>query len=154
MCPLISSPLSSPSEQTYSAGHRACISLAGGGGLVAQSCLTLCDPMDCQPARLLCPWASPGKNIGMGCHALLQNIFLTQGLNLGLLHHKADSLLPEPPGKPLQLFLGNMSFRIQPLMLFLSESYQIVLFLKTWTESVLPCRHLLAVIERFENQMQ
>ena len=45
MCSLISSLLISPSEQTYSAGHRAFISLAGGGGgLVAQSCLTLCDP--------------------------------------------------------------------------------------------------------------
>ena len=29
---------------------------------------------------------SPGKNIGVGCHALLQQIFLTQGLNLRLLH--------------------------------------------------------------------
>ena len=32
---------------------------------VAQSCLTLCDPMDCSPARLLCPWDSPGKNTGV-----------------------------------------------------------------------------------------
>ena len=36
--------------------------------------------------RLLCPWNSPGKNTGMGCHYLLQGIFLTQGSNLGLLH--------------------------------------------------------------------
>ena len=39
-----------------------------------------------EPAMLLCPWNSPGKNTGVGCHALLQGIFLTQGLNLGLLH--------------------------------------------------------------------
>ena len=38
------------------------------------------------PARLLCPWDSPGKNTGVDCHALLQGIFLTQGLNLSLLH--------------------------------------------------------------------
>ena len=38
------------------------------------------------PTRLLCPWNSPGKNAGGGCHALLQGIFLTQGLNLDLLH--------------------------------------------------------------------
>ena len=38
------------------------------------------------PARLLCPWHSPAKNTGMGCHFLLQGIFLTQGLNLCLLH--------------------------------------------------------------------
>ena len=37
-------------------------------------------------ARLLCPRDSPGKNTGAGCHALLQGIFPTQGLNPGLLH--------------------------------------------------------------------
>jgi len=31
------------------------------------------------PARVFCPWDSPGKNTGVGCHALLQGIFLTQG---------------------------------------------------------------------------
>ena len=36
-------------------------------------------------ARLLCPWDSPGKNTGVGCHALLQGIFPTQGSNLCLL---------------------------------------------------------------------
>ena len=35
---------------------------------------------------LLCPWDSPGKNTGVGCHFLLQAIFLNQGSNLGLLH--------------------------------------------------------------------
>ena len=34
----------------------------------------------------LCPWDSPGKNAGLGCCALLQGIFPTQGLNLCLLH--------------------------------------------------------------------
>ena len=37
-----------------------------------QLCPTLCDPMDSrQPTRLLCPWGSPGKNTGVGCHFLL-----------------------------------------------------------------------------------
>ena len=44
-----------------------------------------------QPARLLCPWNSLGKNTGMGYHGLFQGIFPTQGLNLGLLNCKADS---------------------------------------------------------------
>ena len=51
--------------------------------LVAQSCPTLCDPRDCSP-----PGSSrnfPGKKAGVGTHALLQGIFLTQGLNPGLL---------------------------------------------------------------------
>ena len=47
--------------------------------LVAQSCPTLCDPMDC--SRLLCPWDSSGKNTGVGCQALLQGIFQIQGSN-------------------------------------------------------------------------
>ena len=42
-------------------------------------------PCGLQPTRLLCPWGSPGKNTGVGCHAFLQGIFPTQGWNLGLL---------------------------------------------------------------------
>ena len=53
---------------------------------VSQSCPTLCDPMDYRPPRRLCPWGSLGKNTGVGCHALLQGIFSTQGSNPGLLH--------------------------------------------------------------------
>ena len=54
--------------------------------LVAQSCLTLCDLMDCSPLGSSVHGDSPGKNTGVGCHALLQGIFPTQGLNPGLLH--------------------------------------------------------------------
>ena len=58
------------------------------------------------PARILCPWDSPGKNTEVGCHSLLQGIFVTQGLNSGLLYCRqtlalqVDSLPAEPPGKP------------------------------------------------------
>ena len=37
-------------------------------------------------ARVLCPWVSPGKNIGMDWHAFLQEIFLIQGSNPDLFH--------------------------------------------------------------------
>ena len=47
-----------------------------------------------QPTRLLCPWSSPGKNTGVGCHFLLQQIFLTQGPRSPAL--QVDSLPPEP----------------------------------------------------------
>ena len=47
--------------------------------LVAQPCLTLCDPMGC-------PWNSPGQNTGVGNHFLLQEICPTQGSNPGLLY--------------------------------------------------------------------
>ena len=53
--------------------------------LVAQSCPTLCDPMDCSPPGSSVHGDSPGKNTGVGCHFLLQGIFPTQGLNPGLL---------------------------------------------------------------------
>ena len=45
--------------------------------------------------QVLCPWAFPGKNTGLGCHFLLQGIFPTQGSNPGLLwllHWETDSL--------------------------------------------------------------
>ena len=47
-----------------------CVSCAS---MCAQSlhlCLPLCDPMDY--TRLFCPWDSPGKNTGVGCHALFR----------------------------------------------------------------------------------
>ena len=54
--------------------------------LVAQSCLTLCNPMDCSLPSSSVHGDSPGKNTGVGCQALLQGIVPTQGLNPGLLH--------------------------------------------------------------------
>ena len=78
--------------------------------LVAQWCPTLCNPMDCSPPRLPCPWNSSGKNTGVGCHSLLQGIFPTQGSNLGLL--QADYLPSEPSGKPViyrrEHFIGGL----------------------------------------------
>ena len=52
--------------------------------LVAQSCPILCDPMDCSPPGSSVHGDSLGKNIGMGCHAVLQGNFPTQGWNPGL----------------------------------------------------------------------
>ena len=43
-------------------------------------------PRVLQPARLFCPWESPGKTTGVRCHALLQGIFLPQGSNPRLPH--------------------------------------------------------------------
>ena len=53
---------------------------------VVQSCPTLCNPMDCSPPGSSVH--SPGKDTGVACHLLLQRIFLTQGLNPGLLHYR------------------------------------------------------------------
>ena len=46
--------------------------------LVVQSYPTLCEPMDCVHGD------APGKNTGVGCHAILQGVFKAQGLNPGL----------------------------------------------------------------------
>ena len=69
----------------------------------ALSCPTLCNPMDCSPASLLCPWNFPGKNTGMGSCALFQGIFPTQGSKLSLLcllHWQVGSLPLASPGEP------------------------------------------------------
>ena len=71
--------------------------------LVAQSCPTLCDTRDCSPPGSFVHGNTPCKNIGVGCHALLQGIFPTQGLNLYLLpalHWQAGSLPLAPCRKP------------------------------------------------------
>ena len=64
---------------------------------------SLCDPMDYSPPGSSVHRNSPGKNIEMGCHALLQGIFLTQGLNPCLLcplHWQVDSLPWHHVGSP------------------------------------------------------
>ena len=47
---------------------------------------------------LLHPWNFPGKSTGVGCHFLLQGIFLTEGSNPGFPHCR-QTLPSEPPGK-------------------------------------------------------
>ena len=62
------------------------------------------------PARLLCPWDSPGKSTGMGCHVLLRGIFPTQRSNphlWHLLHWQACSLPLVPLGSPTPSFTGH-----------------------------------------------
>ena len=53
--------------------------------LVTPSCPTLCGTMDCSSSGSSVSGGSPSKNTGVGCHALLQGIFPTHGLNPGLL---------------------------------------------------------------------
>ena len=53
---------------------------------VAQSRTWLKQLSSSSSSKLLCPWSSLGKNTGLGCHSLLQGIFMTQGSNPGLLH--------------------------------------------------------------------
>ena len=70
------------------------------------SCVWLCaTPWTCPPGS--CPQDSPRKNTGVGCHALFQGIFPTQGSNprlLCLLNWQEDFLLLAPPGKSIYPF--------------------------------------------------
>ena len=62
--------------------------------------------MDYSPARFPCPWGFPGRNTGVGCHFLLQGIFLTQGSNLSLLKVSCITgrfFSTEPPGKTIYI---------------------------------------------------
>ena len=86
-----------------------------GHAKLLQSCLTFCDPMDCSPPDSSVHGNSPGRNTGVGCHALLQGIFPTQGLNsclLHVLHWQAGSLPLVLPRKPqgVQLFIALLLF--------------------------------------------
>ena len=59
--------------------------------------------MDYSPPGSSVHGDSPGKDTGVGCHFLLQDMFSTEGSNLRLLcllHWQAGSLLLAPPGKP------------------------------------------------------
>ena len=78
---------------------------------VVQSCLTLCNLVDCSPpgssvhgilqARIL-ERKQKKKNNGAGCHSLLQGIFQIWRSNPGLPHCRQSSR-SEPPGKPLAI---------------------------------------------------
>ena len=73
-------------------------------------------PHGLQPARLLCPWNSPGKNTGVGCHALFQGIFPTQGLNpclSFLLRWQVDSLPLGHLGSSRIKYQGNSTFFLE-----------------------------------------
>ena len=74
--------------------------------LVTQSCPTRWDLIDCSPPGSSVRGDSPGKNTGVGCHALLQGIFPTQGSNPGSPALQVDSL---PAGKPKNTGVGNLS---------------------------------------------
>ena len=83
-----------------------------------------------QPTRLLCPWNSPGKNIGVGSHFLLQGIFPTQGSNPGLLHcrqilyhlsHQGNPRILEQVAYPFSR--GSSWLRNQPGVSYIADGF-------------------------------
>ena len=75
--------------------------LSSSSSLVAQSCQTLCYYMHCSLPGSTVDGDSLGKNTGVGCRALLQEFFPTQGPNPDLLRCRWDSLPFEASEKPI-----------------------------------------------------
>ena len=71
---------------------------------VAQSCQTLCNPMDWNPPGSSVLGDSPGKNARVDCHVLLQGNLPKPGLKPRSSAPQADSLLTEPRGKSIPKF--------------------------------------------------
>ena len=100
-----------------------------------------------QSTGFFCPWYSPGKHTGVGCHALLQGVFLTKGWNprlLHLLHWQADSLPTEAPRKPfscnnvIQLdvivpILWVKNVRLTAVILLVQGKYQLLALCYTFS---------------------
>ena len=79
-------------------------------------------PHGLQPTRLLCPWDFPGNSTRVDCHFLLGGIFLTQRLNLGLLHCR-------------QMFY-HLSHQGSPNFLVLSPPKDVLFIIRDWNTKV------------------
>ena len=76
--------------------------------LLASSLSNSLRPHGLQPIRLLCPWDSPGKNSGVGCHFLLEEIFPIQGSTLGLLYCRWILYCPSRQKPQVALAVKNL----------------------------------------------
>ena len=101
--------------------------------LVPWLCPNLCDPMDCSPPGSSVHGDSSGKNTGVGCHALLQGIFPTQGLNPGVPHctwilyplsHQGSPLTPYQSNFTLTFHFHALEKKWQPTPVFLPGESQ------------------------------
>ena len=70
--------------------------------LAAQSCPALCDAMDCIACWAPLSMEFSMQNTGVGSHFLLQGIFTSQGLNLGLLICRQILYHLSHQGNPMQ----------------------------------------------------
>ena len=98
-------------------------------------------PHELQPTRLLCPWDSPGKNTGVGCHFLLQGIFLRHRLNPGLPHCRQILYTPNHQGSPenvitTQISLLSMFFTSFVMDMCLSKLRELVMDGEVWRAAV------------------
>ena len=100
-----------------------------------------------QPTRLLRPWNSPGKSTGVGCHFLLQGIFLTQGSNLGLLHCRRCYINISNNHQFFGLLLNQGSYFSSFSFIWVSLSVSNFSLFRTWSCPWVNCvwRYLISV---------
>ena len=79
---------------------------------VSQLYMTLCTPMDCSPPGSSVHGDSPGKNTGVGCHALLQGNLPNPRIEPRSPTLRVDYLLSEPQGKPINSMVFKFLFQI------------------------------------------
>ena len=99
--------------------------------LIVQSCLTICDPMGYSPPGSSVLGDSPGKNTGVGCHALLQGNLPNPGIEPRSSTLQADSLPSEAPGKPKNTGVGSLSL------------LQGIFLTQEWNRALLHCSRIL-----------
>ena len=80
-----------------------------------QSCSYSSQPCGLQPVRFLCPWDFPGKNIGVGCHALLQGNLLRDQTHISYVFCNGRQVLYHYhlPMKPLKWIRYLQLFQVQ-----------------------------------------
>ena len=88
-------------------------------------------PCGLQPTRLLRPWDSPGKDTGVGCHFLLQGIFLTQGSNPCLPHCRQTLYRLSRQGSPKYLLMT--------LLMLLAILFEFSLFYQVTVSCITRC---------------
>ena len=91
-----------PHHKQRAFSFSPCITKLCACAKLLQSCLTLCDPLDCSPPGSSVHGILQARILELGGHALLQGIFPTHRLNLwllGPLHWQVSSLWLETPGK-------------------------------------------------------
>ena len=92
------------------------------------SCVWLCAPHRQQPTRPLCPWDSPGKNTGVGCHFLLQCM-------------KVKSESEVTRSYPLLATPWTVAYQASPSMGFSRQEY--------WSGVPLPSPDLVLILGKF-----
>ena len=99
-----------------------------------------------QPARLLCPWDSPGKNTGVGSYSLLEGIFLIQRSNMDLLHCKTILYHLNHQGSPKcrhnSHYFSHCSLPTDLSIWYMFSIYLLSFYFLSWEVLLLQTLHL------------